>query len=254
MRKPIIAANWKMVKTIEEACVFIESLKLLLKDETRVEVVVCPSFTALAPVSRLLSGSNIAMGAQNMYFEKQGAFTGEVSPGQVKDAGCSYVILGHSERRQYFFEKDDALAKKLKAAFAEGLNPILCVGETLSQREKNETLNVINGQLDGALGGLKDTAVSTLKTLVIAYEPVWAIGTGKNASAQDAQDVSSSIRSKLEKLFNRDVSDAIRIQYGGSVKPENIKELMQQADCDGALVGGASLNAKSFAKIVQYYK
>ncbi len=253
MRKPIIAANWKMHKTLEEADVFIENLKLLLKDETTVEVVVCPSFTALAPVSRLLSGTNIALGAQNMYHEKQGAFTGEISPAQVRDAGCAYVILGHSERRQYFFEKDEALAKKLAAAFAEGLKPILCVGETLSHREKNETLSVIHGQLHGALDGLKNMPPSTLKTLVIAYEPVWAIGTGKNASAQDAQDVSSSIRSALQKLFGREVSDAVRIQYGGSVKPENIKELMQKADVDGALVGGASLVAETFAKLVQYY-
>lgn len=254
MRKPIIAANWKMYKTLEDAGVLVENLKLLLKNETRVEVVVCPPFISLAPVSRLLSGTGILLGAQNMYFEKEGAFTGEVSPLQVKDAGCAYVILGHSERRQFFGENDAHLLKKVQVAFAYGLKPVLCVGETLAQREKNQTLEVIRSQLSGALSGLKDIAEATLKALVIAYEPVWAIGTGKNASAKDAQDVATSIRSQIAGFYGKDVADAVRIQYGGSVKPDNIKEFMACADVDGALVGGASLNAETFAKIVQYYK
>jgi len=213
--------------------------------------VVCPPFLAVQPVFQFLKGSNIKIGAQNCYFEKKGAFTGEVSPSMLKEAGCTYVILGHSERRQYFKETDEFINKKIKAALAEGLIPILCVGETLEEREKNITNDVIKTQITGSLKGFTPAEVTGM---IIAYEPVWAIGTGKVATPAQAEDVHKFIRENIGKLFNKEAAEAVRIQYGGSVKPDNVNILMGEADIDGALVGGAALEAESFVKLVKFEK
>ncbi|KKM10533.1 triosephosphate isomerase [Clostridiales bacterium PH28_bin88] len=249
MRKPVIAGNWKMYKTPSEARDLVEALKPLLAGQNNVEAVVCPPFTALETVNNLLQGTNIGLGAQDVYWEKEGAFTGEVSPDMLAAAGCRYVIIGHSERRQYFGETDETVNKKVKAAIAAGLIPIVCVGETLAQREVGETEQVCRTQVQGGLAGLSAPQVAAM---VIAYEPVWAIGTGRTASAADAQEVIAGIRGVVAGMYGKEAADSLRIQYGGSVKPENIAELMAQPDIDGALVGGASLKAESFAKIVKY--
>lgn len=249
MRKPIIAGNWKMYKKVDEAIALVSELSDLVAEAKNVEVVVCPTFTALDAVIEALQGSDIAVGAQNMYWQEEGAFTGEISPVMLKDLGCKYVILGHSERRQYFGENDEGVNKKIKAAFAYKLVPIACVGETLAQREAGTTEQVVRKQTEGALAGLDADKAARL---VIAYEPVWAIGTGKTASNEDAQQVCGFIRRVVAEMFNQDVADSVRIQYGGSVKPDNISALMAQPDIDGALVGGASLEAKSFANIVKF--
>ena len=249
MRTPVIAGNWKLFKTISEATSLVESLKPLVAATTGVEIVVAPVFTALCPVAGVLAGSNINLAAQDCYWEEEGAFTGEVAPKLLKDAGCSHVIIGHSERRQYFGETDATVNKKTKAAVAAGLTAIVCVGETLSERESDSTFNVIETQLTG---GLADISADTLKNIVIAYEPVWAIGTGKTASDEQAQEVHAFIRSLICRLFSEEAAAGIRILYGGSVKPENVKGLMAQADIDGALVGGASLKADSFAAIANF--
>jgi len=249
MRTPIIAGNWKMHKTVAEAVALVEELKPLVAGVNGVEVVVCPAFTALDAVAKAVKGSNIALGAQNMYWEEKGAFTGEISPVMLKEIGCKYVILGHSERRQYFGETDETVNKKVKAAFAHGLIPIMCVGELLEEREAGVTEKVVKTQTEGGLAGLSPELV---KQIVIAYEPVWAIGTGKTASSQDAQQVIAYIRQVVAGIFGQEVADQVRIQYGGSVKADNAGELMAQTDIDGALVGGAALEAGSFAGIVKY--
>lgn len=247
-RKPVIAGNWKMFKTLSEAAELVEGIKPLDAVTGRVEVVVCPPFTALDRVVSLLSDTNIAVGAQDVYWEDSGAFTGEISPVMLKDTGCRYVIIGHSERRQFFGETDDKVNRKIKAVLRHGLTPIMCVGETLTEREAGQTRQVIHDQVAAGLAGL--TANQT-GSLVIAYEPVWAIGTGKTASDDDAQQVISYIRSLVREWHGSSAAAQVRIQYGGSVKPGNIAGLMSQPDIDGALVGGASLEAASFTAIVQ---
>lgn len=247
MRQLIIAGNWKMHKTVGEAVSFVQELKQQVAD-AQVEVVVCPPFTALAPVAEVLKGSSIALAAQNMHWEDQGAFTGEVSPLMLKEIGCKYVVLGHSERRQYFGETDEKVNKKVKAALAHGLVPIVCVGETLAEREAGTTEQVVATQTKGALAGLSAEQVAGL---VVAYEPVWAIGTGKTASDQDAQQVNGYIRQVIAEQFGQSTAETVRIQYGGSVKPGNAKGLMAQADIDGALVGGASLKVADFKGIIE---
>lgn len=249
MRKSIIAGNWKMHKTVSEAVAMVQELKTLVAGETKAEVVVCPPFTALYSVGQAVAGSNVRLGAQDMYWEKQGAFTGEVSPSMLKDTGCTYVIIGHSERRQYFAETDETVNEKLKAALDAGLIPIMCVGETLSEREAGDTEKVVSVQVRG---GLRNLSADQVAGIVIAYEPVWAIGTGRTASSDDANAVCAFIRKTVAELFGSKSADAVRIQYGGSVKPENISELMGKSDIDGALVGGASLEAATFSKIVKY--
>ncbi|ACV64628.1 triosephosphate isomerase [Desulfofarcimen acetoxidans DSM 771] len=251
MRKPIIAANWKMHKTVAEAVDFCVKLRETVLTVSGVEVLVCPPFTALSPVSAVIKDSEIKLGAQNMHWEEQGAFTGEVSPLMLKEAGCDYVILGHSERRQFFGETDEVINKKARAAFAHDLLPIICVGERLEQREAGETEAVVTAQVNNSLSGLTAAQVDKL---VIAYEPVWAIGTGKTASDEDAQSVIKLIRSLVAEQFNPASAEKLRIQYGGSVKPGNTAGLMAQADIDGALVGGASLDLESFWGIVKAVK
>ena len=249
MRKPIIAGNWKMYKTIAEAVAMVTELAAMVRDIKDVEVIVCPPFTALYAVAEAVKGTVIKVGAQNMYWEDQGAYTGEVSPVMIKEIGCTYVILGHSERRQFFGETDENVNKKLKAAYKHGLLPIVCVGERLEQREQGITEKVVKAQVEGALAGLENNEVANL---VVAYEPVWAIGTGRTASNEDAQEVISFTRNVIVGMYGRELAEQVRIQYGGSVKPDNISGLMQQKDIDGALVGGASLEAGSFAALVNF--
>ncbi|MTV50191.1 triose-phosphate isomerase [Heliobacillus mobilis] len=246
MRKTIIAGNWKMHKTIAEAVTLAEAIKSQNPNPT-VEIVICPPFTALAEVAKAVQGSPVAVAAQNMHWEVQGAFTGEVSPAMVKDAGCKYVVLGHSERRQYFGETDETVNKKVKAAIAHELIPIVCVGETLEQREAGQTEDVVATQTKGGLAGLSAQEVADL---VIAYEPVWAIGTGRTASDDDAQQVNAYIRSVVAEVFGKEAAEAVRIQYGGSVKPSNAENLLAKGDIDGALVGGASLKIEDFQGII----
>lgn len=237
-----------MHKNISEAIELANGIKRELYNADSLDIVLCPPFTALSSVSEVIADSNIGLGAQDMYWEEQGAFTGEVSGGMLKDAGCKYVIIGHSERRQYFSETGEAVNKKIKAALKSELIPIVCVGETLSQREEQQTMRVIKEQIQE---GLKDIPAEEAEKLVIAYEPVWAIGTGRNATAEQAEEVQKYIRNLLSEIYNEATAEGIRIQYGGSVKPENIKELIQQPDIDGALIGGASLKIDSFSRIVK---
>ncbi|MEI9960543.1 MAG: triose-phosphate isomerase [Limisphaerales bacterium] len=248
-RKLIIAGNWKMNKTVAEALTLIADLKLELGKVRDVDIVVCPPFTALESVSKaVMDGTNIRLGAQNMSENNFGAFTGEICAGMLKEFSVRYVILGHSERRQFQKESDALIAKKALAAHTATLKPIVCVGETLAEREGNLTEKVLETQVRGSLAGLtKEQMVET----IIAYEPVWAIGTGKTATTQQAQDAHAFIRALLAKIFDEAVAKKVRIQYGGSVKPNNAKELMGQPDVDGALVGGASLEARSFADIIK---
>ena len=248
MRRPVIAGNWKMNKTVSEAVKLIEGLKPLVTGAAA-EVVVCPTFVCLNDAVKASSGSNIGVGAQNMYYKDNGAYTGEISPVFLKDMKVEYVILGHSERRQYFMEDDSCINKKVIAALNHGLKPILCVGETLLQRETNITFDVIATQVKGCLAGLEGR---NLEDLIIAYEPVWAIGTGKTATSQDANEVIGFIRRQLGEILKNEVADNTRILYGGSVKASNTKELMDMSEIDGALVGGASLDAVEFSKIVNY--
>jgi len=248
MRKIIIAGNWKMYKTSVEAIELVNGLKRNLYDISTIDIVVCPPFTALSEVAEAVLESPIKLGAQDMYWQKEGAFTGEVSASMLKEVGCSYVIIGHSERRQFFGETNETVNKKLKAALDLGLIPIVCVGENLAQREKGKTFEVVKEQIEDSLAGL---TVEQAEKIIIAYEPVWAIGTGKVATPAQAQEVHQFIRNLLGKLFNEKVSDNCRIQYGGSVKPDNISELISQKDIDGALVGGASLDVNSFSAIVK---
>ncbi|MFH1577993.1 MAG: triose-phosphate isomerase [Candidatus Omnitrophota bacterium] len=248
MRRLIIAGNWKLYKNIPEAIELANGLTRQLHDVDNLDIVLCPVFTALSSVSEVITDSNIGLGAQDVYWQEEGAFTGEVSPLMLKDAGCKFVIIGHSERRQYFSETNDTVNKKIKAALKSGLIPIVCVGETLAQREENKTLEVIKEQLRGALA---DISSEEAEGIVIAYEPIWAIGTGRNATAAQAEEVHKYIRNLLAEMYNHSMSAAIRIQYGGSVKPENIGELIEQPNIDGALVGGASLKVETFSQIVK---
>jgi triosephosphate isomerase len=249
MRKPIIAGNWKMHKTAGEGVTLVQELNALTNAVNDVEIVICPPFTALAAAASAVRGTNIGLGAQNMHWEDKGAFTGEIAPGMLKDIGCTHVIIGHSERRQYFAETDQTVNNKVKAAFKAGLAPIMCVGETLAEREANATEKVVGVQVKG---GMVDLTAEQAASLVIAYEPVWAIGTGRTASADDANAVCAFIRQTVANMFGQPAADSVRIQYGGSVKPDNVAELMAKPDIDGALVGGASLEADSFSKLVMF--
>ncbi|MGF2617815.1 triose-phosphate isomerase [Rossellomorea vietnamensis] len=248
MRKPIIAGNWKMNKTMSEAKAFAEEVNGLVPSSDKVESVICAPALFLDRLVESTADYGVEVGAQNMHFEESGAFTGETSPKALQDLGVKYVILGHSERRELFSETDESVNKKTLAAFNYNLTPIVCVGETLEQREGNETKQIVGSQVNKALQGLTEDQV---KTTVIAYEPIWAIGTGKSSTAEDANEVCSHIRQTVAQQFSQEAADALRIQYGGSVKPNNIGEYMAQSDIDGALVGGASLEPQSFLQLLE---
>lgn len=249
-RTPLIAGNWKMYKTGQEAVETAKHLIGLLSDINKVEVMIAPSFLSLPLVASCVQGTCIKIGAQNLHFEKEGAFTGEVSAEMIRAAGSEYVIIGHSERRQYFGETDQSVCKKLRSAIRAGLKPVLCIGETESQRDEEKTFQILDKQVSD---GLKGFGPDELDGLVLAYEPVWAIGTGKTASTAQVDEVHQYLRTLLKSKFPGDVSSQTRILYGGSVKPENIRELMDIEDVDGALVGGASLDPDKFIKIIKYY-
>ena len=252
MRNKIIAGNWKMHKDVNESVQFAK--EIVAKQNNIPEnatVIICPVFTALFPISEVLKGTKINLGAQNMYFEDQGAFTGEVSANMLISGGCKYVILGHSERRTYFGETDEIINKKVKKALEKNLTPILCIGETLEEREKEITNQVVEKQVKGGLANLSKDEISKI---ILAYEPVWAIGTGKTATPGQAQDVHAFIRLAIEKIADKKVADSIIIQYGGSMKPENAKELLTQPDIDGGLIGGACLKTDSFYGIIEAAK
>mgnify|MGYP005855815363 CR=1 FL=1 len=248
MRTPILAGNWKMHKTVQEALTLVHAVKETVEAVTQVDKAVCPPFVALAPLADLLRGSPLMLGAQNMYWEEQGAFTGEISPLMLKGL-CDLVIIGHSERRQYFGETDETVNKKIKAAFAHGLMPIVCVGENLAQNEAGETEAFVSGQVRAAMDGI---SAAQVVQLVVAYEPIWAIGTGRTAEPEDANRIIGEVvRATLADLYGDDVAQQVRIQYGGSIKPSNIHALMEQPDIDGGLVGGASLTAEDFIALVK---
>ena len=246
MRRPFMAGNWKMHKGIGDATALASELVTSTNNMTDIDIAVAPPYSSLAAVRQALAGSEIGLAAQNMHWENEGAYTGEVSPVMVKDAGCKYAILGHSERRQYFGETDRNVNRKTLAAISHKLTPIVCVGETEEERDRGVTFVVVDRQINGALA---DVASSQLPEIVIAYEPVWAIGTGRTATPAQAQEVHQAIRSRLGALFGVEEAQEVRILYGGSVKPNNVDELMAEADIDGALVGGASLDAASFTRI-----
>jgi len=248
MRRVIIASNWKMNKNISESIELANSIKRSLCDVQEIEIVLCPPFTSLSDIKEVIMDTNIRLGAQDVYWEKEGAFTGEVSASMLKNVGCEYCIVGHSERRQYFHETNQTVNKKAKALLKEGIKPILCVGEKLEERKTGKTFDVVKDHVENSLAGL--TKEEILKT-VIAYEPVWAIGTGVNATKEQAEEAHKYIRELLGKMYDKNIANQVRIQYGGSVKPDNIKELISQQDVDGALVGGASLKADSFTDIVK---
>ena len=248
MRRPMIAGNWKMYKDLTEAVELTNGIKRGVYRIDNVEIVICPPFTNLGEVSEMVIESEIGLGAQNCHWEKEGAYTGEVSVGMLKSVGCRYVIIGHSERRKYFGETDETVNKKLKAVLAMGLVPIVCVGETLEEREAGRTIEVVKTQVVGGLKGLDEKA---LERLVIAYEPVWAIGTGKTATPEQAQEVHAMIRKLLAELYSGVFSSSVRVLYGGSVKPDNIEELMKAEDIDGGLIGGASLKADGFVDMIK---
>ncbi len=247
MKRILIVGNWKMHKTISESVTLVNSVKAGVHKSTDCDVVVCPTFTALAAVSEAIRESNIDLGAQDMYSENEGAFTGEVSPMMLKDVGCRYVILGHSERRIYFGEKDELINQKVQAALKYNLVPIVCVGETLEERESRLVFEVVKKQFDNSL---KDMDAESIQKVVIAYEPVWAIGTGRNATPEQAEQMHSYIRRLLNERFGSDVASRVKILYGGSVKPDNIAQLAARPNIDGALVGGASIKAEAFIQIV----
>ena len=247
-RKPIVAGNWKMNKTVPEALALVRDLEQALAKFEPVDVVLCPSFTALYAVGQAIRGTRIGLGGQTLHWEKPGAFTGEIMAAQLLDAGCKYVIIGHSERRLLFGETDETVSRRTNAALANGLTPIVCVGETLDQRKANQTEAVIRTQVQKGLAGM---TAESLRKLVIAYEPVWAIGTGLTATPAQAQAVHAFIRGILKDMADEAAARAVRIQYGGSVKPANAKELFDQPDIDGGLIGGASLEAASFIAIVK---
>ncbi len=251
MRKPIIAGNWKLHKTISESCELATQLVADLSDIDDIDVVIAPVFTALSAVAETLKGSSIQLAAQNCFPETSGAFTGEVSPDFLQDAGCNYVIVGHSERRQLLNETDAFINQKLLKVITTGLKPILCIGETLQQRQNDQMQEVLRTQLKGGLGNL---SAAQMAPMVIAYEPVWAIGTGKTATNDQAQEAHRFIRNLLQQIYNSEIAAQTRIIYGGSVKPDNVAGLMQQEDIDGALVGGASLKVADFSRIVRFEK
>jgi len=246
-RRPLIAGNWKMFKTCEESVESAQKLKTLVADVDAADIMIAPTFTSLFPVHGVVKGSRIGLGAQNLHWQKEGAFTGEISCDMLVSAGCRYVIVGHSERRQFFGETDESVNRKIRAAVSAGLLPVFCIGETEAQRESGETFSVLDKQVRD---GLKDFVFDAPAGVVVAYEPVWAIGTGKTATREQAQEAHAYIRSLLETLFGKPVADAVRILYGGSVKPDNVKALMEMPDVDGALVGGASLDPETFSKLV----
>ena len=250
MRRKVIAGNWKMNILPNEAMSMINELAPLVKD-TENEVVLCVPYIDLFYSLLHAQDTNIKIGAQNMHFEEKGAYTGEISAPMLKAIGVEYVIIGHSERRQYFAETDETVNKKVKAAFANGLKPIVCVGESLEEREAGNAFDVITTQTEKALDGLTEEQVAST---IIAYEPIWAIGTGKTATSEDANEACKKIREKIEKIYGQNVANGVIIQYGGSMKPENAKELLEMSDIDGGLIGGASLKADTFAKIVNYNK
>jgi triosephosphate isomerase len=247
-RNKVIAGNWKMYKTNDEALTMVNALKIKVTGTQKTTMIVCPPFTALSAVAAALKDSAIAVGAQNMHWEKQGAFTGEISAGMILNIGAAYVILGHSERRQYFGETDATINKKLMSALDAGLLPIVCVGETLGQREQGVTNKIVGDQLAGSLAGM---SADVMAGIILAYEPVWAIGTGKTATPDQAQEVHAFIRSFLGKAYGEATAEKVIIQYGGSVKPGNAHDLLTQKDVDGALVGGACLEADSFSAIIE---
>jgi len=249
VRRPIVTANWKMNKTIPEALQFAEDLRKWFKEAGRqgCDVILAPPFTALKAVSDSVRGDNISLAAQDLFWEEKGAYTGEVSAAMLLDSGCKYVIIGHSERRQYFGETDEGVNRKINRALYHNLIPIFCVGETLRQREEEATFKVVRAQVEKGLDGLSEGAAGSV---IIAYEPVWAIGTGKTATPEQAEEVHGFIRAILRESYGRDMSEAVRILYGGSVTPENVRSLMKKPDIDGALVGGASLQVESFVKII----
>lgn len=247
MRRKVIAGNWKMNNDLSQSQNLVSSVLNGLQSKPNCDVIICPSFTSLSEISNLVKNTSIKLGAQNMHFEDSGAFTGEVSASMLKSVGCEYVILGHSERRNIFGESDEMINKKILKALEAGLKPVFCVGELLEQREAGTTKDVVKKQIES---GLKDVHPSKINDIIIAYEPVWAIGTGKTATSAQAQEVHEFIRSLVEKLFSSEAAGKIIIQYGGSVKPENSGELLSQKDIDGALVGGACLKADSFLSII----
>jgi len=247
MRIPFIAGNWKMYKTVADSVKYVKEFRGMVKDIEDVEIVLAPPFTAVHAAAEAARNSNVGIAAQDLYWEREGAFTGEVSAAMVREAGAEYVIIGHSERRTYFGETDATVNRKTAAAFAAGLTPIVCIGETLDQRERSETFDVLDRQIRQGLDGVSG---EQLAQLVIAYEPVWAIGTGRNATPAQAAEAHGHIRKRLRQWFGPDAADACHVIYGGSVKPDNIRELVTQPDVDGALVGGASLEVRSFFDIV----
>jgi triosephosphate isomerase len=248
-RRPILAGNWKMNMTATQARELALKLIPLVAGVKDRDIVVGPPFTSLAAVAETIKGTNIGLAAQNLHWEEKGAFTGEVSADMLLDSGCKYVIIGHSERRQYFGETDETVNKKARQALKKALLPILCVGETLAEREAGRLHEIISRQVTG---GLKDISTDDMKKVVIAYEPVWAIGTGKTATPEQADEVHALIRQKVKALYSADIAEGLRIQYGGSVTPENVSTLMAMPDIDGALVGGASLKPESFAALVKF--
>jgi len=247
MRTPLIAGNWKMYKTVADAVKYVKELRGLVKDLDAVEVVIAPAFTALFAAAEAARNSNVGIAAQDLYWEREGAFTGEVSGQMIREAGATYAIVGHSERRTLFAETDASVNRKVAAAFAAGLCPIACIGETLDQRERKETFDVLDRQIKQGLDGL---TAEQIGQLVIAYEPVWAIGTGRNATPAQASEAHGHIRSRLRQWFGQEPAELCHVIYGGSVKPENARDLLTQPDVDGALVGGASLDVRSFLQIV----
>lgn len=247
MKKPFIAGNWKMYKTVDEAVKYVKEFRALVKDVEDVEIVVAPTFTALHAAAEAARNSNVGMAGQDLHWEREGAFTGGISGSMVREAGAEYVIIGHSERRTLFGETDATVNRKVAAAFAAGLTPIACIGETLDQRDRNETLAVLDRQIKQGLDGV---TAEQLAQLVVAYEPVWAIGTGRNATPAQAAEAHGHIRSRLRQWFGAEAAGQCHVIYGGSVKPENIADLIAQSDVDGALVGGASLDVRSFFDIV----
>jgi triosephosphate isomerase len=247
MRTPVIAGNWKMFKTVQETAIFVKELRSFVKDVDDVEIVVAPPFTAIHAAAEAARNTNVGIAAQDVYFEREGAFTGEVSAGMIKEAGAEYAIVGHSERRRLFHETDAIVCRKARAVIGAGLTAIVCVGETLEERERQETLSVLDRQIKDGLDGF---SAEEIAALVIAYEPVWAIGTGRTATAAQAGEAHAHIRTRLRQWFGADAAERCRILYGGSVKPDNIRELVAEPDVDGALVGGASLDVAGFTDIV----
>ena len=249
MRKPIIAGNWKMYKTVQQTCAFFEQIKPLVSGSTHCDIVVCPTFVNLKSAVDHTAGTNIQIGGQNLYWAKEGAFTGEISADMLTAVGCRWVLIGHSERRQFFGETDATVGKKIGPALEAGLNPIVCIGESLAEREHGNTHGVLETQFKD---GIAPIGPKEFARIVIAYEPIWAIGTGKTATPEIAADAHRTIRSLVLEAFGEEAASTCRILYGGSVKPDNVKKLMAQEEIDGALVGGASLDPESFASLVNY--